>query len=221
MSWAWWLSHLHKIFSLVSELWHPQSTAHHHWRALRKFGEIIRKAIALNGNILACCYILISRRSSCVPVSFSQVISFFLHIFKGDALAVELGKISFNSEGKYCQKYQRKVFLKYLLASTPLNTLFSTSSFLSHISRLWSWRDLTCRFVVYRLMMASLDKLVAVCLKPEFNVVNLFYWDCAAAIMGSNVVHTVDDITSWIKKSEYSQKALFALRSFIRSVLCY
>ena len=60
--------------------------------------------------------------------------------------------------------------------------------------------------------LATLDQLVAVYLKPKFTAVSWFDWDHAAAIIGSIVVHTVDDIMqkwSLIQKSEYFQKANF------------
>ena len=60
--------------------------------------------------------------------------------------------------------------------------------------------------------LATLDQLVAVYLKPKFTAVSWFDWDHAAAIIGSIVVHTVDDIMqkwSLIHKSEYFFKENF------------
>ena len=69
--------------------------------------------------------------------------------------------------------------------------------------------DLLC---IVSWCLATLDQLVAVYLKPKFTAVSWFDWDHAAAIIGSIVVHTVDDIIqkwSLIQKSEYFQKANF------------
>ena len=80
--------------------------------------------------------------------------------------------------------------------------------------------DLLC---IVSWCLATLDQLVAVYLKPKFTAVSWFDWDHAAAIIGSIVVHTVDDIMQnyhWSKNLNTSsrgtliQSVLFSTRKY-------